>query len=46
MIQPGGGVNIEADVIVKTVRRTVQYILQHAPELNAGRLRELGYGDK
>lgn len=41
---PGSEVNIEADLIIKTVRRTVEQILKQAPELTAASLRELGYG--
>lgn len=43
-LQPGARVNIEADLIVKTVRRTVEQMLHSAPELSAAGLRELGYG--
>lgn len=43
-IAPGGVVNIEADMIVKAVRRSVERGAQHAPELSATALRELGYG--
>jgi riboflavin synthase len=43
-LQPGSGVNIEADLIIKTVRRTVEQIMQRAPGLTPAGLRELGYG--
>jgi riboflavin synthase len=45
MVQPGHMVNIEADMIVKAVRRTVEALLAGGPGLDAAVLRKLGYGE-
>jgi riboflavin synthase len=45
LVQPGHMVNIEADMIVKAVRRTVEALLARGPGLDAAGLRQLGYGE-
>lgn len=44
LVQPGHMVNIEADLIVKAVRRTVETLLAAKPGLDAAALHKLGYG--
>lgn len=45
LVQPGHMVNIEADLLVKAVRRTLESLLAGGSVMNIDALRKLGYGE-